>query len=114
MSNLQVSRRTKQVAGADQVRAQLGKFSFLIFGKTLEKFPAYHETQHRVAQKFHLLVIGCRSRSPPGRVLRLQLSGIGSVSEGLLQQGAALEAMSESFLQRGKVMRVRVHVRSMA
>jgi hypothetical protein len=36
------------------------------------------------------------------------------MSEGLLQQSAALEAMSESFLQRGKVMRVRVHVRSMA
>src|ERR1019366_8888698 len=114
LSKFQFPRRTKQVAGADQVRAQLGELSFLIFGKALEKLPAHHKTQHRVAQKFHLLVIGCRSRSPPGRVLRFLLAGIGSVSEGLLQESAASEAVSESFLQRGKVKRVRVHVRSMA
>jgi hypothetical protein len=31
------------------------------------------------------------------------------VREGLFQQTATCEAMSESFLQRGKVMRVRIH-----
>ena len=70
LSDLQLPRWTKQVAGADQVRAQLGQFSFLIFGKAPKKFLADNETQHGVAQKFHLLVIGGRSGSPPGRILR--------------------------------------------
>src|ERR1019366_709320 len=113
LSNPQCPCRTKQMAGADQVRAQLGKFSLLVFRKTLEKFPADHESQDRVAEKFHLLVIGCQSRSSPRRVLRLQLTSIGSVSYGLLQKSPALEAMSESFLQRGEVMRSGVHLHSL-
>ena len=45
-SDPQLSCRPKQVACANQVRAQLGEFSLLIFRKALEKFPAHHETQH--------------------------------------------------------------------
>jgi hypothetical protein len=96
------------------VRAQLGEFSFLVFRKALEKFPAYHETQYCVPQKFHLLVIGSRNRNAAGSTLRLQFTCIGSVSDGLLQESASPEAMPESFFQRGEVMRVGVHLRSMA
>src|ERR1700676_5349674 len=109
LSNIQLSRRTQQMARAYQVRPQLGKLPFLIFGKTLEKFPAYYKTEHRVAEEFHLLVINCRSRSSPGRILRFAFPGIGGVREGLLQKCAAGEAMSESVLQRGKVKGVKVH-----
>src|ERR1039457_6942033 len=44
LSNPEFACRTKQMAGANQVRTQLGKFSLLVFRKTLEKFPADHET----------------------------------------------------------------------
>ena len=54
-------RRTKQVTRTNDVRPQLGEFSFLIFGKTAEKFLADHEGQNRVAQKLHLLVIRRKS-----------------------------------------------------
>ena len=64
LADLQLARRTKQVARADDVGAQLREFSFLVFGEAAKKFLADNKGEHGVAQKLHLLVIG-RRRQPP-------------------------------------------------
>ena len=89
LSDLQLPRRTKQVAGAHDVRPQLGELSFLVFGKAAEKFLADDETTgpHRPGIPF------ARCRAPeqgvPRGVLRLRLARIRSVGERLLQKGTA-------------------------
>src|SRR5207302_6352348 len=84
---------------AHYMRTQLGKIALAKLRKALEQFLAGHQRQNRVAQKFQLLVVVDLILALP-RLLRLLLSRLRAVGEGLLNHRPAVEVVAQRRFQR--------------
>ena len=81
----------------DQVRTELGELPFLKFREAVEKRLACDQAEHGVAQELeHFVITGGRTIAC---AQRLHLASLRAVSEGLLQQFRALEAVTQAHFQ---------------
>src|SRR4029077_4928587 len=101
VTQFELLRYLDQVPFADQMGAQLREFTFAKLWKPLEQLLAGDERQHRVAQKFHLLVVAdlifaVRSR----QLLRFLFTRLRAMRDRLLHDGAPPEVVAQRRFQR--------------
>jgi hypothetical protein len=84
---------------ADQVRPKLREFAFPELRELLEQFLAGYQRQHRISQKFQLLVIADLVLTF-ARLLRFLLSRLRTVRNRLLNDGPPPKMVAQSLFQR--------------
>ena len=87
---LQALGHLAQVAGADQVGLDAGKFPFAQSREAGTERVAHEEAQDGVAQELHLLVVGGGGRRTARRI------AVGAMGEGLGQPGRVAEPVTQA------------------
>ena len=96
MSNLKLLGHAQQMSLSYQMRTQLREVAFLESGEALVERLSRNQAEHGITQKFEQFVIAGAGRRAQG----LHLARLRAVGQGLLDQFAALEVVSEAFFQR--------------
>src|SRR5882757_8467911 len=87
---------------SNQMRAQLGKMSFLQSRKAMEQRLRRNQPQDGVSQELkHFVIAAPHRRIASGQ--RFYLAGLRTVSEGLLNEFLTLEVVPQAFFQRHDV-----------
>src|SRR5208337_686738 len=81
------------------MRPQLRKFAFAKMRKALEQFLARHQRQHRIPQKFQLLVVAHFVLAVAG-LLRFLLARLRTVRDRLFNDCAPPEMVAQPLFQR--------------
>src|ERR1700676_1606962 len=95
MAQFQLLRHLNQMALADQVSPQLRKLAFPKMREALKQLFAGHQLQHRITQKFQLLVVTDLVLAL-ARLLRFLFPGLRAMRDRLLNDGPPPETVAQS------------------